>query len=399
MRHRLNRLPFAEEAIIAGHLIHGDGFLSPYDASPTAPPSCYSAPIYPLIIAAAYRLAGTSHAILVLLTVNSLSFGVIAAGVFRLGRFYVSSLAGSLSAVFVVAHPVLLYFVTDWWDSYVALAIFIGLIAAVAESPPRRLLGWALMGAAMGVLSLTNPSYLLSYPFLIFMAVRRENRPRRFSLIAICAATFIAVLMPWTIRNALVFDRFIPLRGGAGFQMWLGNQPSATGWLEGEMLLAGPSFNPAERALILKMGEPNYFDLCDARVKQEYGDAPGEFWLRSARRFFFLFMSDPTKAYLPFPMMNDVRWRQIYVDRAVLHGAVMLLGFAGLWTAWRLRLKCVWIFGAGLLAEIPFVFTFVSDRYNLPMRIILLFFAGILFASLIHRIRRGVWPAKNSSPI
>ena len=116
-------------------------------------------------------------------------------------------------------------------------------------------------------------------------------------------------------------------------------------------------------------------------------------------------MSDPTKAYLPFPMMNDVRWKQVYVDRAVLHGVVAALGFLGLWTAWRLRLGCVWIFQAGLLAEIPFIFTFGSDRYNLPMRVILLFFAGILFACLAHRVRRGDWPApkdcrvKSSLPI
>jgi hypothetical protein len=367
----------------------------------TRPPTCYSVPIYPLIIAAAYRFVGASHAVLALLTVNSLSFGVIAAGVFRLGRFYVSSLAGWLSAMFLAVHPVLFYFVTDWWDSYVALVIFVGLIVAVAQTPPRRLLGCALLGATMGVLSLTNPSYALSYPLLVLIALRRQNWWHHFSGIAVCLAGFVVVLTPWTIRNALVFDRFIPLRGGAGYYLWLGNQPSATGWLEGDMLLAGPAVNHAERALILKMGEPSYFDLCDSRMKQEYRDAPGPFWLRSAKRFCFLFMSDPTKAYLPFPMMRDVRWEQLYVDRVVLHGSVMLFGLAGLWMAWRLRLGCLWIFGAGMLAEIPFIFTFGSDRYNLPMRIILLFFTAILFACLIHRIRRGVWPGptKNSSPI
>ena len=146
------------------------------------------------------------------------------------------------------------------------------------------------------------------------------------------------------------------------------------------------------------MGEPRYFDLCDARLKQEYREAPGEFWLRSAKRFCFLFMSDPTKAYLPFPMMRDVRWKQVYVDRALLHGAGLLLGLAGMWTAWRLRLGCHWIFVAAFLAEIPFIFTFGSDRYNLPMRVILVWFAGVFFACLIHRVWRGSWPAPAARP-
>ena len=247
MRDRLNRLPFAEEAIIAGHLIHGDGFLSPYDASPNAPPTCYSAPIYPIIIAAAYRIVGTTHAVLALLTVNALSFGVIAAGVFRLGRRYVSSTTGWLAALFLVVNPVLLYFVTDWWDSYVALAMFVGLIVAAAETPPWRLQGSALVGAMMGVLSLTNPSYALSYPLLIVVGLRGQNWRRRFAGILVCAVGFIVVLSPWTIRNALVFDRFIPVRGGAGYYLWLGNQPSATGWLEGDMLQAGPAVDRGER--------------------------------------------------------------------------------------------------------------------------------------------------------
>lgn len=320
---------------------------------------------------------------------------MIAAGVFRLARFYVSPLAGWLGALFVVVHPVTLYFVTDWWDSYVALAIFVVLIVAATEVRKTRHL-WracALAGAGMGVLSLTNPSYVLSYPLLILVGLRGRSRRDHLAGVAMALASFAVVLAPWTLRNLMVFDRLYFVRGGVGFQTWLGNQPIATGWLEGEMLQASPAVNDSERSLILRMGEPNYFDLCDLRLKQEYRQAPGDFWLRSAKRLVFIFFSDPTKAYLPFPMTNDVRWKGIYVDRAVLHGAVALLGLAGVWMAWRLCLGCVWIFAAAFLAEVPFLFTFVSDRYNLPMRVILLMFSGILFACLIHRLHRGTWPA------
>jgi hypothetical protein len=400
LRDRLHRLPFAEEAVIAGHLIHGDGFLSPYDDSPKAPPSCYSAPIYPLIIAGTYRVFGVGHAILALLTVNALSFAVIVAGVFRLARFYLSPLASWLATAFLLVHPALLYFVTDWWDSYVALAIFVALLVWVAERPPRKPVGYGLLGIFLGLLALTNPSYLFSFPLLVLIALRGQKLRFKARGVAFAVAGFILVLVPWTIRNAMVFERFIPLRGGVGYQAWLGNQPSATGWLEGEALETGPPGSPGERSLILTLGEPRYFDLCNQRLEQEYDDAPGRFWLLSIKRFCFIFMSDPTKAYLPFPLMKDVRWDQIYVDRAVLHGFGLLLGVAGVWIAWRLRLKCIWIFAATILAEIPFVFTFSSDRYNLPMRVTLLLFAGIFIACLIERARRGVWPApKNSSPI
>lgn len=395
MRHQLHSPPFAEEGRIAGHIARGDGFLSPYDASPHAPPTCLNAPLYPLIVAAAYRLAGNSYAVLVLLAINSISFAAIAAGIFRLGKMYLSSLAGCIAAALVAAHPVMLYFATDWWDSFIALAMFVWLIVAAAWMPRwrRPILCSILMGAAMGILSLTNASYVLAYPLLVLMGLRGKNRRDRIGGVAAAVAAFVIVLAPWTIRNFMVFDRYYFVRGGAGMQLWLGNQPVATGWLEGDMLLNSPAVDADERNLMLNIGEPRYFDLCDRRFQAEYQAAPGEFWLRSAKRLCFIFYSDPTKAYLPIPMIVDFRWRQIYPVRCVLHGVVALLGLSSIWIAWRLRLRCIWIFASAVLAEIPFLFAAVSDRYNLPMRVALLFFAGVLLGSLVHRIRRGAWPA------
>lgn len=393
LRNQLHFPPFAEEARIAGHIARGDGFLSPYDASRRAPPTALNAPLYPAIIAAAYRVAGNSHAVLVLLALNSISFAAIAAGVYRLGKLYLSPLAGWLGAALVTAHPMMLYFATDWWDSFVALAIFVWLLVAAAWMPRwrRPLLVSALMGTAMGVLSLDNASYALTFPLLVLMGLRGTSRRVQIGGAAIALGAFVLVLAPWTIRNLTVFDRWYFVRGGTGLQLWLGNQPVASGWLEGDMLLNSPAADEDERNLMLNLGEPRYFDLCDRRFGAEYDAAPRQFWMRTARRLCFIFFSDPTKAYLPIPMITDFRWRQIYVERCILHGVVALLGLAGVWTAWRLRLGCLWILAAAILAEIPFLFTAVSDRYNLPMRVVLLLFAGMLLAAVIDRWRRGAW--------
>lgn len=176
--------------------------------------------------------------------------------------------------------------------------------------------------------------------------------------------------------------------------MWMGNQSISTGWLEGDILLPTPAVNDRERALIVGLGEPKYYDLCELRFKRDYRDSPVGFWFRSAKRLVFIFFSDPTKAYLPFPLIKDVRWKGVYVERLVIHGATALMGLTGVWTAWRLRLGCAWIFAAALLAEVPFIFVFVSDRYNLPMRVVLLLFGGILLGCIVERLRYGAWPVR-----
>jgi len=394
MRGSTDRRPFAEEARIAGHLIHGDGFLSPYDVLPNAPASCYSPPVYPVIIAAAYWMGGTGHAVSILLLVNSISFGVIVAGIYWVGKFYVSTLAGGMAALILAVHPVMLYFVTDWWDSYVALAIFVGLIVAVIRqrSSDKPIGTSAMIGMGMGILSLTNPSYVLAYPLLVLVVL--GGRGGREKILGVLAALmgFVVALMPWTIRNLSTFERFYFVRDGAGYQAWLGIQPNANGWLDGAMLKVSPAVNENERGLILQMGEPGYFDWCDERWKQAYENDPGEFWMRSIRRLGFVFVSDPTRAFLQFPLVRNILWKGIYVDRLALSAGVALLGLAGLLAAWRLGLGCVWIFFAAFLGEAPFLFTAVSDRYNLPMRVTLILFMGIFLGCLMERFWRGKWP-------
>jgi hypothetical protein len=52
----------------------------------------------------------------------------------------------------------------------------------------------------------------------------------------LCAAHFVVliaavclVLAPWTLRNAVVFGRFIPVSQNLGLSLWYGNNPKATG--------------------------------------------------------------------------------------------------------------------------------------------------------------------------
>ena len=54
---------------------------------------------------------------------------------------------------------------------------------------------------------------------------------RYLSLSAIVA---IAILAPWTIRNYIVFDRFVPISTNGGFNFWRGNNDVTTGspWTE-----------------------------------------------------------------------------------------------------------------------------------------------------------------------
>jgi hypothetical protein len=150
--------------------------------------------------------------------------------------------------------------------------------------------------------------------------------------------------------------------------------------------------NTTERRLVLSMGEKDYFDLCGEKFLEEYHADPQAFWQRTARRLVYVFISDPTLAQLKFPMLPEIRRHGIVIDRLILHGFFAIGGIAGAWAACRLRLGCAWIFFAGLLTTVPFLFCTVDDRYVLPFRAVLVLFTAIVLWSTWRRLSQGSWP-------
>jgi len=399
-RGRLQHTPAFEEAAIAVHLLHGDGFASPFDLSQGAPPTSYCPPIYSLIIAGVCLISrGNARCIsLLLLLLNTACFGAIAVALYRLARQYLNRSAGFVAIVLLLLHPPTVFYSGYYWDTFLAIAIFFSIVAAVARlsDSPAPISRYTLVGLEMGALSLTNPSFALAYPFLLFVSTRREDSlRRRIERIGAATAVWVLVLLPWTIRDYRVFHRIYYVRDEINHQFSFGNPANATGWMEASLADASPWFNADERAMILRMGEPAYFDLCHQRFLAEYRDDPQAFWKRVVRRIGYVFISDPTQAQLQFPLLADVRWHGIYIDRFLLHSLIAVGGVAGFWTSWRLRLGCAWTFIAGLATQLPYMLTTVDDRYTLPFRAVLIFFCAMLCYASWFRSTRGHWPAAN----
>jgi hypothetical protein len=395
-RGRMDHQPSYEEAGIASHLLRGEGFSSPWFAGPQAPPTAYCPPVYPVLIAEAYELAGPNArlASVLLLILNSSCFAAIAVALHCLGRQFASPLAGALAALLLLIHPTFLFFAGDYWDSFVALAIFFWLVLLAARLARRQhpMFRCAVVGVGMGILSLTCASYALSYPLLVLIAVRGLPLRRRLAGIAIAAGMWALVLTPWTFRNYHVFHRVYYVRDELNFELSSSNPPLATGWFDASLASANPWFNSGERDLLLRLGEQGYFDLCGQRFAAEYRAAPRAFWFRVVRRIEYLFISDPSDAAQAYPMLPGWRWRGVVIDRLLLNTLTAMAGLAGVWVSWRLRLRCTWVFGAALLTQVPFLFVAVSDRYVLPLRAALLFFAAILCWGVWHRAAHGQWP-------
>lgn len=99
------------------------------------------------------------------------------------------------------------------------------------ELPPRRL--FLVLGFALGLAVLLRQAFLLFVPFLLIWlcvgrtSVGKARLYRRALWTGALLATAVVglVILPWTIRNYLVFQRFVLLNTNAGFAFFWANHP------------------------------------------------------------------------------------------------------------------------------------------------------------------------------
>ncbi len=153
--------------------------------------------------------------------------------------------AGAASAVIAAAYPPLVtipsYVLSETLYSTIALAAVVVLQSAAAESKAggRVLARACAAGVLTGVAALTRPAMLFFLPLAAIWLLLS----RRYAVAAALAAAALLVIVPWTVRNATVYGRFVLIASEGGVTFWTGNHPLAIG--EGD-LAANPLIKQAE---------------------------------------------------------------------------------------------------------------------------------------------------------
>ena len=118
-----------------------------------------------------------------------------------------------------------------------ALILYIGIRFSEALRSGKESLKYSLLlGVSCGLLFLfrgESPVIVASTLILIFY-LNRSTLRLAFFYTSLAALLAIAMLAPWTIRNYIAFDRFIPISTNGGFNFWRGNNAVTTGspWTE-----------------------------------------------------------------------------------------------------------------------------------------------------------------------
>jgi 4-amino-4-deoxy-L-arabinose transferase-like glycosyltransferase len=182
-------------------------------------------PLYPLFLAGLFGLVGTGFTAVLIL--ESILRGLLIAGVAVMGRRWISPLAGCIGGLLVAVYPLLIWTYTRFVSEVLYIPVFVAafyFIDKAVRTRDRRscLAAGVLSGLAALVRSTSLP---LTVVIAVWMAGRKtpEGRFSRKNVTAaiMLVAAMLAVVSPWTIRNAVVHKAFIPVDTAAAFNLWL----------------------------------------------------------------------------------------------------------------------------------------------------------------------------------
>lgn len=192
---------------LAHSLLAGRGFVR--EVAPPFSPEYWRTPGYPIFLAIFFAVYDKLwFAVLFQIVISSLSVVLL----FRLGKSFLPGRWAVLPAVLMAIEPATLY----WSVELVTETLFTFILLAGINFLLKRqggiltLKAAFLLGAILGLLSYVRPSGTILFPLIVALLIyyARNNWKRSLLPIAIFFLVVWTVLLPWKIRNKIVFDFF-----------------------------------------------------------------------------------------------------------------------------------------------------------------------------------------------
>lgn len=240
----------------AENLMKGAGFSSAPDGGV---PSMLRPPLYPAFLALCLWVRGWSpdfcRTAQGILDAVSVFFLFLSARVLCEGRW--KNTGGLLAAFLGATCPYLIFFSRQLLSEtltvfFMSLALYLHL--KIHRS--GRLSLWGMAGASLALAGLTRPDAgWMAVPLIfIHLVLLRRDKKKALRPVLVMVLGFVLCLVPWTLRNFLVFDRAVPFAGGnLGLNLYMGTWEESSLWMEQGWKFPPDSGPPGEREEVEKI--------------------------------------------------------------------------------------------------------------------------------------------------
>lgn len=341
----------------------------------------YRPPLYPLLIAAAYHLAGQRPDSVRLF--QAILGAATCLLVYRVGARLGSGDTGLLAAAAAAVYPLFVLFASLLMaEVLLVFLVMLCVLAAVRLFEREGALDAVMLGASFGIAGLCKPVVLgwvpvLGLAWIVFAMRRRREASWSLSVADMGARALgviggmLVVIAPWTVRNAAMTGHFVPVSTNLGVNLVVGHEPGADGGYRDGV---------------------DYLAMCAQLVDGETNAAVGD---RLVTRHMLARMLAAPGRTLKLALRKVVRfWNPWVTDARGWQAAVGLVSAGpvivlGLWGLWKLRRTPAGIVVASLVVALTLVhaLVFAHTRFRLPVDAALLAPAALMVQRLWHVCR------------
>jgi len=355
------KVELPEVARIAQSIAQTGVFGNPY-AVPTGP-TAHSAPFFPFLLSLVYRFFGTGQESElvkeILSTVDcSLQYAMLPIAALCLGWPVRIGIFGGLLGALV---PFRFWLETkgSLEQVYVALALMLAvMLTGVAWRTRHYTFSSAIWrGVAWGVAFHVSASLMPVCAALLFVEVvvlERKQVAAHLRYLTSLVLVAILLVLPWTARNYLTFQKLFFMRDNLGLELAVSNNEFAKPLLDDNIKAPKyhhPGSSVAEALEVQRVGEIAYNRERMREAIQWINAHPGRFLELTLLRV----------RYFWFPHMQR-NWQ------ALLYGILTIIGFAGAWQAARRREPAALLI-IPLWLTFPLIYYLIesADRYRYPI--------------------------------
>jgi len=217
-----------ELGTLADNVLAGRGFVWEFYGS-TVPRYSFFPPFYPAFLAGLKAAFGSGGWVPAMQVLQAVASAAAAVATRRLaGRLLRPALAWAAGYAVAWWPPLVIYSASAYSVTFEALAIPIIVLYLVDAGRSRRPADAARAGVAYGLLAYALPAFLGSLIFVpIGLKAMGVAWRRAFALAGVALAVALLVVSPWTVRNAVVHHRLVPVATNLGFNYLGGQNPYA----------------------------------------------------------------------------------------------------------------------------------------------------------------------------
>ena len=382
-----------EYGVIARSLVSGKGYSVPLmtrEPDGTTKeinlyrPTSYHLPFYPIMLAVIYYFVKSSLSIWIVMCIQAVAASLTCIIIYFITlKLYNNQRTAIIAAYIVAVYPTLIFYtarivpetILIFWLSMMLMFMLI-----LRETPDYKIS--LTTGILLGITLLTSNVVVPVLPCIVIWLLISWNITwkKRCQLILVMIIAAYAVVSPLLIRNYMVFKEFPLMKTTAGTNLWMGNNPHASGTFEiasGKKIysFAPESFNNGQR-------------LSETKQDKILYDAAMSYIRQNPMRFVEMFLKK-LYYFTWFPPDNLIS-REFLLNKKIMmipYGVMLISFIAGIFLSLKkypkdVFLLCSIIFSVAVLYSI---FVVGHPRYRMTIEPYMIILSSYFVSFLIDK--------------